>query len=175
MGFVGRSAKYENYMKYPNVPNELGVYNKVEKKKRVYIDMDNTLCDFSSKSEEMKALSKRPLLYPQSQYGFFTSLEPLPGAIAGYRELEAHFEVYILTAPSYLNPLCYTEKRVWVEQHLGLETTKNLIICKRKGLLKGDFLIDDHLYPEFEGEQIQIGTAPFETWKEVLKYLLKLA
>jgi hypothetical protein len=154
---------------------ELGIDNKLKPKKRVYVDMDNTLCDFSSRSEEMKKLSKGTLQYPQSQYGFFTSLEPLPGAIDGYRALEAHFEVYILTAPSYLNPLCYTEKRVWVGQHLGVKTAKNLIICKRKGLLKGDFLIDDHLYPEFEGEQIQIGTTPFETWKEVLDYLLKLA
>ncbi|WMX14376.1 MULTISPECIES: 5' nucleotidase, NT5C type [unclassified Aureispira] len=143
-------------------------------KKRVYIDMDNTLCDFETKSNQMKESSKGKLFYPQSQYGFFTSLEPLPGAIEAYRTLEKYFEVYILTAPSYLNPLCYTEKRVWVEQHLGLETTKNLIICKRKGLLKGDYLIDDYLYPEFEGEQIQIGIAPFETWKEVLDYMLKL-
>ena len=163
-------------MQIVNSPtSELGMNNKLEQKKRVYVDMDNTLCNFSSRSEEMKEKSKGTLRYPQSQYGFFTSLEPLPGAIDGYRALEAHFEVYILTAPSYRNPLCYTEKRVWVGEHLGEETTKNLIICKRKGLLKGDFLIDDHLYPEFEGEQIQIGTAPFETWKEVLDYLLKLA
>lgn len=141
-------------------------------KKRVYVDMDNTLCDFESKSREMKALSKGTLVYPQSQYGFFTNLEPLPGAIEGYQTLEKYFEVYILTAPSYRNPLCYTEKRVWVEKHLGLTTTKNLIICQRKGLLKGDYLIDDHLYPEFEGEQLQIGTTPFETWEEILAYLL---
>lgn len=142
-------------------------------KKRIYIDMDNTLCDFQSKSDEMKANSKGTLRYPQSQYGFFTSLEPLPDALAAYRKLEEHFEVYILTAPSHRNPLCYTEKRVWVEQHLGLETTKNLIICKRKGLLRGDFLIDDHAYPEFEGEQLLFGQAPFETWQKVLTYLLK--
>lgn len=141
-------------------------------KKRVYIDMDNTLCDFQGKSEEMKIKSKGTLVYPQSQYGFFTSLEPLPGALAAYRQLEEVYEVYILTAPSYMNPLCYTEKRVWVEQHLGLETTKNLIICKRKGLLKGNFLIDDHLYPEFEGEQLLFGQDPFKNWAAVLDYLL---
>ena len=146
-----------------------------EMKKRVYVDMDNTLCDFSGKSDEVKSNSPVPVPYPQSRYGFFTSLEPLKGAIDGFRELEKHFEVYILTAPSYKNPLCYTEKRVWVEQHLGLETTKNLIICKRKGLLKGDFLIDDYNYPEFEGEQIRIGQAPFPDWKSVLDYLLPLA
>ena len=144
-------------------------------KKRVYIDMDNTLCDYSARAKEMKEKSKYELVYPQSQYGFFSSLDPIEGALAAYKTLEQHFEVYILTAPSYLNPLCYTEKRVWVEQHLGLETTKNLIICKRKGLLKGDFLIDDYVYDEFEGEQLLFGQKPFENWTKVLDYLLPLA
>ncbi|MGH1337499.1 MAG: 5' nucleotidase, NT5C type [Aureispira sp.] len=141
-------------------------------KQRIFIDMDNTLCDYTGKFSEMQANSKDPLPYPQSQYGFFSSLEPLPGAIAAYQALQEHYEVYILTAPSYLNPLCYTEKRVWVEQHLGLATTRDLIICKRKGLLKGDYLIDDHLYPEFEGQQLHFGQAPFETWEKVLAHLL---
>lgn len=141
-------------------------------KQRIFIDMDNTLCDYTGKFLEMQAASANPLPYPQSQYGFFTSLAPLLGAVEAYQMLEEQYEVYILTAPSYLNPLCYTEKRVWVEQHLGLETTRNLIICQRKGLLKGDFLIDDHLYPEFEGQQIHFGQKPFETWQKVLEYLL---
>lgn len=141
-------------------------------KQRIFIDMDNTLCDYTGKFLEMQAASANLLPYPQSQYGFFTSLAPLPGAVEAYQMLEEQYEVYILTAPSYLNPLCYTEKRVWVEQHLGLETTRNLIICQRKGLLKGDFLIDDHLYPEFEGRQIHFGQKPFETWQKVLEYLL---
>jgi 5'(3')-deoxyribonucleotidase len=141
-------------------------------KQRIFIDMDNTLCDYTGRFSEMQAKSKHPLPYPQSQYGFFSSLEPLPGALETYRALEEQYEVYILTAPSYLNPLCYTEKRVWVEQHLGLETTRNLIICQRKGLLKGDFLIDDHLYPEFEGEQLHFGQAPYETWEAVRQRLL---
>ncbi len=144
-------------------------------KKRVYVDMDNTLCDFRAKVAEINLNSPVPLPYPQSRYGFFSSLQPMPGAIEAYDLLEKHFEVYILTAPSYKNPLCYTEKRVWVENHLGLERTKNLIICKRKGLLKGDFLIDDFGYPEFEGEQIKIGEAPFLGWSSVLDYLLPLA
>lgn len=134
--------------------------------------MDNTLCNYAAKFQEMVAKSKVPLHYPQAQYGFFTSLKPLEGALETYQKLEKHFEVYILTAPSYLNPLCYTEKRVWVEQHLGLETTKNLIICQRKGLLKGDFLIDDTAYPEFEGEQLLFGQTPFENWQKVSSYLL---
>jgi len=144
-------------------------------KKRVYVDMDNTLCDFEGKAAEMRKKSKTPLPFPQSRYGFFSSLEPLEGAIEGYKELEKHFEVYILTAPSYKNPLCYTEKRVWVEQHFGLKTTKNLIICRQKGLLMGDFLVDDHAYPAFQGEQLLFGQAPFETWAKVLDYLIPKA
>lgn len=139
-------------------------------KKRVFIDMDDTLCDYRAKFKEK--IEASPISFPQSQYGFFTSLKPIEGAIEAYQELEKYFEVYILTAPSYMNPLCYTEKRVWVEQHLGLATTQNLIICQRKGLLKGDFLIDDKPYPEFEGEQLLFRHAPYENWAEVLKYLL---
>lgn len=141
-------------------------------KKRVFIDMDNTLCDYTGRFKAIQAESDEHIPYPQSQYGFFSSLDPLPGAIDAYHTLEEYYEVYILTAPSYLNPLCYTEKRVWVEQHLGLLTTRNLIICQRKGLLKGDYLIDDHPYPEFEGEQLLFGQAPFEQWQQVLDYLL---
>lgn len=140
--------------------------------KRIFIDMDNTLCDYSGRHKEWQEGGKVSIPYPQSQYGFFASLDPIPGAIESYRALEQRYEVYILTAPSYLNPLCYTEKRVWVEQHLGLATTPRLIICKRKGLLKGDYLIDDHAYPEFEGEQLLFGQTPFETWAEVCAHLL---
>jgi len=139
--------------------------------KRIFVDMDNTLCDYRGAFK--KNLKKNPAVtYPQSQYGFFANLVPIEGAIEAYKKLETQYEVFILTAPSYLNPLCYTEKRVWVEKHLGLATTPNLIICQRKGLLKGDYLIDDHRYPAFEGEQLLFGQAPFENWQQVLDYLL---
>jgi len=140
------------------------------KQPRVYIDMDDTLCQYSKAYREKK-LRYPTIEYPQSQYGFFVELEPMIGAIEAYKTLEKHFEVFILTAPSYKNPLCYTEKRVWVERHLGLETTANLIICKRKELLIGDYLIDDHQY-DFQGEQIHFGSASFPDWKQVLAYLL---
>jgi len=139
-------------------------------KKRIFIDMDNTLCQFSKHyAERLKAHPE--VAYPQSQYGFFANLEPISGAIEAYKTLEQHYEVYILTAPSYLNPLCYTEKRVWVEKHLGLQTTPNLIICQRKELLMGDYLIDDHLYP-FKGELLLFGSVQYADWDSVLKYLL---
>ena len=111
----------------------------------IYIDMDDVLCDYSSKILEEK--NKSPAtLYPQSVPGFFRGLEPIEGAIDAVKQLRTQedVDVYILTAPSTKNPLSYTEKRLWIEDKLGSEMTTNLIICSHKGLLKGDILIDDH-------------------------------
>ncbi|WP_420813340.1 5' nucleotidase, NT5C type [Marinomonas flavescens] len=81
-------------------------------------------------------------LYPQSQYCFYANLEPMPDAIESVLGLII-FDPYILTAPSIYNPLCYTEKRVWVKKHFGIEFVSKLIISPNKGLLKEYCLIDD--------------------------------
>ncbi len=86
----------------------------------IYIDMDDVLCDFSSAKK--RALEVFPSIkYPQSQYGFFEKLTPLEGAIDAINTLidSSRYDPYILTAPSTRNPLCYTEKRVWVENTFG--------------------------------------------------------
>ena len=136
-------------------------------RKRVYVDMDGVLCDYWKRFYE---LQNEYIKLPQTTYGFYTSLEPIPGAIESFRWLEERYDVYILTRPSYQNPLCYTEKRVWVEKHFGLETTKKLIICWDKELLRGDYLIDDHDY-RFDGELIRFGTDEFRDWEKVKEYL----
>jgi len=43
-----------------------------------------------------------------------------------------------------MNPLSYTEKRVWIEKFFGIDFVEKLIICSNKGLVKGAFLIDDY-------------------------------
>ncbi len=138
-------------------------------RKRVYIDMDGVLCDFYGAFRERKTDN---LLYPQSKDGFFTNLKPIEGAIDAFSELEKYFDVWVLTRPSVHNPLCYTEKRLWIENHLGFETCKKLIISPDKSLLKGDFLIDDFIHEDFEGELIQFGTDKYKTWDLVLEYLI---
>ena len=64
-------------------------------KKRIFCDMDDTLCDFIGpfKSGEYK------LKYPQSKVGFFLDLQPLEGAIEGMKTLQTKYNVYILTRP----------------------------------------------------------------------------
>jgi 5'-nucleotidase len=110
-----------------------------ENKQIVYVDMDDTLCDFTGAYRV--ALDKNPgIIYPQSQFDFFRKLDPLPLALDAMEILTNRgYDVWILTRPSILNPSCYTEKRLWVEDHLGIEWCNKLIICPDKSLVKGDF------------------------------------
>jgi 5'(3')-deoxyribonucleotidase len=125
--------------------------------------MDHVLCDYDGGFKAHQ--SKHPdVEFPQSQPGLYRSLQPMPGAIAAYKWLSAqpHLEVFILTAPSEMNPHCYTEKRIWVEEHLGLEAVNRLIISSHKDLNRGDYLIDDCAAGRgqeyFDGELILFGS-----------------
>jgi 5'(3')-deoxyribonucleotidase len=150
-------------------------------KKIVYVDMDGVLCDYRKRFEELES-DLIPL--PQTTFGFYTSLEPIYGAIEAYKQLEEKYDVWILTRPSYQNPMCYTEKRVWVEKYLGLKAAQKLIICWNKGLLKGDYLIDDTLIPTpkteeeyymqtpFGGKFIHYGSSRYKNWNLVKEELL---
>lgn len=142
------------------------------KKKRLYVDMDGVLCDFiKSYNENFHPINN---IYPQSNWGFFTNLSPIDNAVDTLKKLMGYYDVWILTRPSYKNPLCYTEKRIWIEKYFGLDFCEKLIICCDKSLLKGDYLIDDNLtdgQTEFEGELLHFGN-DFKNWEEVEKYLI---
>lgn len=140
--------------------------------KIVYIDLDDTLCDF--RSAYLNALRENPAIqYPQSQYRFFANLQPIDGAIETVRGLidSEEYDPYILSAPSTRNPLSYAEKREWVEIHFGYDFCGKLILCPHKGLLKGDLLIDDNVSGKgqdlFEGELIQFGSSAYPNWAAV--------
>ncbi|SRR6266403_2576908 len=137
----------------------------------VLIDLDDTICDFTS-SFKLRLKKHPEIVYPQSQWGFFLGLEPLPDAIDVINMLRTKYKVYILTRPSYKNPLCYTEKRVWVEKHFDLDFCKNLILCYDKSMVKGNYLIDDNIHVGFEGEHIHFGKEKFTNWQAVKNYLL---
>lgn len=141
----------------------------------MYIDMDDVLCNYS-KAHNMASIEQPEILFPQSQPGFFENLEPMQNAIESFHFFlkSDYFQPFILTAPSILNPLCYTEKRLWVEKHLGLEMVDRLIISNHKGLLRGDYLIDDHSdgrgQEHFKGTLIQFGQSDFKDWEAVISY-----
>jgi 5'(3')-deoxyribonucleotidase len=143
-------------------------------KKRLYIDMDGVLCDFlKSHNIELEKNPHQP--YPQSQFGFFLNLEPIPCAIESLNLLKEHFDVWILTRPSVHNLSCYTEKAQWIRKYLGFEMQTKTIMCVDKSLLKGHFLVDDqveHGQSDFEGKHIHFDSNDFPTWNSVVEYLL---
>lgn len=145
------------------------------KKKIVYIDMDDTLCDLQAAAKAAKERNPK-MPYPQAEYGFYANFDPLPGAIEAVSKLydSEEYEPWILTAPSLVNPLCYTEKRVWVEKHLGMQMVERLIISPNKALLKGYYLIDDNIEGKgqegFEGILIQYGSSGYQSWNSILDF-----
>lgn len=149
-----------------------GYNESVSNKKRVYVDMDDTMCDYTSSHTSQKS-DKLP--YPQSQVGFFIKLEPMENAIESINSLMDKYDVWVLTRPSVKNTHCYSEKAEWIKKHFGEEMLSKLIICPNKSLLKGDYLIDDrteHGNSDFDGELIQFGTEKFPNWIKVVEYLL---
>lgn len=144
------------------------------KKLIFHVDMDDTLCEYTPAYRE--ALRINPSIkFPQSQLDFFRNLKPKENGIdvlkAFQRDCGDVLDFYILTAPSVENPLCYMEKRIWVEQHLGKDFVNRLIISPNKGLIKGDYLIDDNLsgkgQQNFEGKLIHFGSPRYLNWSIV--------
>lgn len=142
-------------------------------KEIIYIDMDDVLAQYSISFS--RAIKNNPSIqFPQSQPGFFVDLIPVDGAINAVNKLRRNYDVYILTAPSVKNPLCYTEKRLWIEKYFDLDFCHKLIICSNKGLLKGDYLIDDNItgkgQENFEGKLIQFGTDDCMDWSRPVSF-----
>lgn len=141
----------------------------------IYIDMDHVLCDYRKGYLKHQKLYPE-LEYPQSQPGLYINLDPITGAIETYQWLDEHPEtaVFILTAPSISNPHCYSEKREWVEKHLGMRAVRNLIISPHKHLNRGNYLIDDMPSGKgqeyFEGQLLLFGSPDFPDWDSVKHY-----
>ena len=138
--------------------------------------MDGVLCDFNKRIKELR---NDVILLPQTTYGFYTSLQPLPGAIEAYKWLvEQGHDVRILTAPSFKNPLCYTEKRVWIETHLGMDAVEKAVFSCDKTILIGDVMVDDHVQEgvegSFKGKFILYGSEDYPTWKIVIDEISNL-
>lgn len=95
----------------------------------IYFDMDGVLVDYPDTGK------------PDS----FVDLPPIAGAVEFFRECCANENYLVLiasTAP-WSNPQAWTDKRLWVEQHIGECATKSLILTHHKELLQGAVLIDD--------------------------------
>lgn len=145
-------------------------------KKVLYIDMDNVLVDFMS---GVNASDARICRRYEGQYdeipGVFALMQPLNGAVEAYHRLRTRFDTYIASTAPWENPSAWSDKRDWVERHLGRPARKRLILTHHKNLLRGDFIVDDRTkrgVDRFDGEHVHFGSRTFPDWKSVVEYLL---
>ena len=146
----------------------------MEIKKKIMVDMDGVLCDFSGAARA--AITDNPdQKYPQSRWGFFLKLPPIKDAINSFNMLSKQYDMWILTRPSFQNVNCYTEKAQWIWDHLGYDIVRKTIMAPDKSMVLGDFLIDDMTnagQPNFPGEFVHFGSEKFPDWVAIRIYLL---
>jgi 5'(3')-deoxyribonucleotidase len=147
-------------------------------KKILYVDMDSVLVNFQSAFPRLPEYIIKDYEHMDDIHGIFALMEPMPGAIEAYTELSGLFETYILSTAPWDNPSAWSDKLLWVKQHLGEVAYKRLILSHHKNLNTGDYLIDDNTKngaDSFPGEHIHFGKDKFPDWSAVLKYLRVVA
>ena len=136
--------------------------------KRLFIDMDGVLAIISDYERENWQTVKMAK-------GRFLVKEVMPNAQEAIKKLSGHYEMYVLTTFVWNNPDTAVEKKVWLENNFGEVFKQRLILSHNKGILKGDYLIDDttnHGVKDFSGKHIQFGTEEFPDWNAVLSFLI---
>jgi len=151
-------------------------------KEVIWVDADGVVADFVPKATE--EAEKMGLTFQefadQSQYrhieNFYLDLPLIPGAQEAIKKLEESGKFYIcfVSAPSWGNVSCFSDKRVWFEKNFP-EFYKRMDLSYHKGHYMGHYLIDDRTKygaVDFMGEHIMFGNEEYPDWDAVLKRLL---
>jgi len=151
-------------------------------KEVVWIDMDGVVADFVPMAIETS--KKMGITFQQfvdqKKYrnfaGFYRDLPLIPGAQEAIKKLEdsGKYELCFVSACSWGNISCFSDKRMWVEKHFPT-FYKKMDLSYHKGHYMGHYLIDDRTKygaGDFMGEHIMFGNEEYPDWDAVLKRLL---
>lgn len=148
-------------------------------KKVLYVDMDNVLVDFPSGIAQLDESVQKEFEGKLDEVpGIFSLMKPMPKAIESFKELAELYDIYILSTAPWENPSAWSDKLLWVKNHIGQKAHKRLILSHHKNLNDGDYLVDDRTKngaDAFSGEHIHFGTDQYPDWDSVLGYLRKNA
>jgi len=102
--------------------------------------------------------------------GFFQTAPLIPGCVEGLQYLNDKYNLLIVSSATEF-PNSPTEKLKWMHQHFPFINWKQIVLCGRKDVIKGDIMLDDH--PKnlnyFEGRKI-IFTQPHNIYIENPSY-----
>jgi 5'(3')-deoxyribonucleotidase len=86
---------------------------------------------------------------------FFSVLGVMPHAQRVLDRLQSRYEVFIATAAMEV-PSSFNAKFEWLEEHFPFIPASHIVFCGDKGILRGDYLIDDNprQLRRFHGEGI---------------------
>ena len=149
-------------------------------KKRIFLDMDGVLADFDRAVRELPEDIFNEYAHKHDEIpGFFKTFKSIPGSENAVWTLNEHFDLFILSTPSWGNASSLGDKIEWIKNLYGGEQGspfyKKVVLTHRKDLLIGDYLVDDRPVngaKYFTGEFIHFGSEGFETWNEVLLYII---
>ena len=134
-------------------------------RKRIAIDMDETICDTVARQlswynlEFNQQLTKADLqgtkiyhrvpaehaekvrAYPDNP-DFFVDSPPYENAVSVIEELSQHYDIFIATA-AMEHPTSFAAKYGWLVKHLPFLSPLNFIFCGDKSSVYADYLIDD--------------------------------
>lgn len=148
----------------------------------IFVDMDGVVADFVTKATE--EAEKMGLTFQEfadrSEYryieGFYRDLPLIPGAKEAIQKLEesGKYDLCFVSAPSWGNISCFSDKRIWAEKHFP-SFYKKMDLSFHKGHYMGHYLIDDRVKygaGEFMGEHIMFGDENYPNWDAVLEKML---
>jgi 5'(3')-deoxyribonucleotidase len=86
---------------------------------------------------------------------FFAVLDVMPESQRVLERLQSRYEVFIATAAMEV-PSSFNAKFQWLARHFPFISSSHIVFCGDKGILRGDFLIDDNprQLRRFRGEGI---------------------
>lgn len=151
----------------------------MDKKNIVYIDLDDTIADFSGHpcfdGVGVNDFTVSAMFEP----GFFLSLTPIQGAYVCVRAIiRLGYDVHILSKPVTSSAHSYSEKVKWIGMHFP-DLVNKINLTQDKGLFVGGYLVDDDAKQWKDKFEANGGTfvhfpyhsgKPEEEWGKILSY-----